>query len=342
MIIITAQYFELRRAAIFPFLSQLEHPMSKQRILPDLPQWSQAHVHKDCHRSWDCPLAKATGRKFNYQAYPVGFDLVTTDYDDGGNFTFIPCPDRAAKAAASSRFGERYHSDSIFVAVGGACARNGSPSARGAIGVYFAKDSCLNISAPSAVRYNCTSQIAELEACIWGLHVVRWLIFYKCKWVSQVIIKSDSSYLIKGMTEHVYRWRANGYKNHLGKDVVNADFFKMLDNDMLDLSRCGIHVRLWHVPCSRNQEADGLAIKAIAPLWRDKSWKKADGHFVLTRTVRKPKALPSTRLLCTLKVQATISTEYSQKHFFRPLSLQGRWNGENTCLRLLATGNVNH
>ena len=245
--------------------------MSSQEILPNFQQWTQPHTHKDSHQSWDCALAKATGRKFNPRAYPKGFDLVTTDYDDGGNFTFVPCPDGALKTAASSQFGERYHSNSIFVAVGGACERNGSPSARGAIGVYFAKNSCLNISAPSTVRYNCTSQIAELEACIWGLHVIRWLIFYKCKWVTQVIIKSDSSYLIKGMMEHVYRWRTNGYKTKLGEDVVNAAFFKMLDDDILDLSQCGIHVRLWHVPGSRNQEADGLAIKGIAPLWRGKS-----------------------------------------------------------------------
>lgn len=45
----------------------------------------------------------------------------------------------------------------------------------------------------------------------------------------RVLIESDSQFLVKGMTEWVYKWRRTGYINSKMLPVVNQDLFKELD-----------------------------------------------------------------------------------------------------------------
>jgi ribonuclease HI len=43
-----------------------------------------------------------------------------------------------------------------------------------------------------------------------------------------IVIKADSDYLVKGMTEWVFKWETNGYKTAKRKLVENAKLFQEL------------------------------------------------------------------------------------------------------------------
>ena len=102
------------------------------------------------------------------------------------------------------------------MAIDGACRGSGTSDARSTIGVYFAAYSRWNISVPSDDSTP-TNQRAELVACLAALQEA-----YTIKRVPgwseeefhfyQLIIKADSEYVVKGMTERVFKWRKNGYK----------------------------------------------------------------------------------------------------------------------------------
>jgi len=102
------------------------------------------------------------------------------------------------------------HLNSIIVAVDGACRGNGQHDAntRSAIGISFGVDSKHNFAQLMSTADVKTNQVAELHAGIEALRMVASLIQNGDRPVrelqlEQVILKSDSEYLVKGMTEWV-------------------------------------------------------------------------------------------------------------------------------------------
>lgn len=81
--------------------------------------------------------------------------------------------------------------------------------------------------------------------------------------LQHVIIKADSAYLCRGMTEYIDKWRTMGYKTARGTPVVNADHFQRLDQEVETLHDMGVHVVFWQVPRACNQHADKLANSAL-------------------------------------------------------------------------------
>lgn len=75
----------------------------------------------------------------------------------------------------------------------------------------------------------------------------------------QVIIKTDSAYLVLGMTEHLAKWKLSGYRNTAGDPVVNAEYFMRLDQEVEMLKKLGVYVSFWNVPRSYNEKANDLA-----------------------------------------------------------------------------------
>ncbi|MCJ1432237.1 hypothetical protein MMC27_001593 [Xylographa pallens] len=204
-------------------------------------------------------------RRFNIAAYGPGFHLDTNDYDGCGNssLTHVPCP-------STDRFGRRVIDfDSIFVAIDGACRGNGTPFARSAIGVYFGIHSEYNIS-KIIPGVEATNQVAELVACLTALQKI---IDIKegtidlnnglNQRLSQVVIKSDSEYVVKGMTSWIVTWRNNGFRNYSGRPVKNAEYFQQVDEFINHLESLGVTVLLWHVVRNSNREADRLANAAF-------------------------------------------------------------------------------
>lgn len=45
---------------------------------------------------------------------------------------------------------------------------------------------------------------------------------------SEVILNTDSSYVINGITKWVYGWQKNGWKNSMKEDVINRDLWEKL------------------------------------------------------------------------------------------------------------------
>jgi len=98
----------------------------------------------------------------------------------------------------------------------GACLGNGKDNASAGVGVWFGENDARNIS--EKLKGNQTNQRAELMAIIRALEAT--------DPSADVIIKSDSAYAIKCVTEWLPGWRSSNFKN--GK-VVNMDLILRLD-----------------------------------------------------------------------------------------------------------------
>ena len=68
---------------------------------------------------------------------------------------------------------------------------------------------------------NTTNNRMELTAVIQGLS--------KLKYQSNVVIVSDSKYVINGATSWINNWKTNDWKTTAGTDVVNRDLWEQLD-----------------------------------------------------------------------------------------------------------------
>jgi len=209
----------------------------------------------------------ATGERYDVaEIYGEDFTLDTDDHDIGIDWIMPPCP----YAEECKHCGKRpRHIDSIIVAIDGACRGNGYAGARSSYGVYYSERSPFNLS--SLIKGPAqSSQKAELAACVAALDRIRgFAVIAKMGHLkdldslSQVIIKADSEYVVRGMTEWVPKWRLNGFKNAKGRPVVNADLFREIDGQVQKLATRGVSCSFWHVPRGDNRQADQLANQAL-------------------------------------------------------------------------------
>ena len=73
-----------------------------------------------------------------------------------------------------------------------------------------------------------TNNRQELYAVIYGLERIE----DKSR---PVIVYSDSEYVVKGVSQWLARWKANGWKNARKREVVNRDLWEYLDQLLLSL-----------------------------------------------------------------------------------------------------------
>jgi ribonuclease HI len=154
-------------------------------------------------------------------------------------------------------------SGELLVAVDGACRSNGTPYARSSIGVYFGFGSPHNIPLPVGGPPPYTNQKAELIAAKYALLKIRDVMYDLPQVVDRVVIRTDSEYLVKGMTEWINMWRVNGYQDIWGQSVTNAEYFQQIDSLTYELIQHHLEVEWRHVPREMNQEADRLANQAL-------------------------------------------------------------------------------
>ncbi|KMQ41888.1 hypothetical protein A7C99_1354 [Trichophyton rubrum] len=154
---------------------------------------------------------------------------------------------------------------SIIIAVDGACRENGATAPRAAIGVYVGNKSDYNASMQLDSSW-ATNQKAELAAGIYGLDAAREINDYGVdgESLTEVIIKTDSAYMVNGLTQWVDRWEANGYINADGQQVTNHYLFKELSWRVRELAEFHVKVYFWNVRREHNREADQLARDALA------------------------------------------------------------------------------
>ena len=99
-----------------------------------------------------------------------------------------------------------------------------------------------------------TNNRMEMMAVIQGLEAITT--------PSNVLVVSDSQYVIKGITQWIHGWKKRGWRNASGQPVKNRDLWERLD------SLCRIHRVQWewvrgHEGHPGNERADFLAREAI-------------------------------------------------------------------------------
>ncbi|KAI0545015.1 ribonuclease H-like protein [Xylaria curta] len=198
-----------------------------------------------------------------------GVDNLEIDGQDG--YVHVRCPWASTAPCSCGR--HSLHLDSLVVAVDGACPGNGSYQAtKSACGVFFGPDAPENLAfrVPDTPGYSHTSQRAELSAAIAAIEASRTFIYNGGQWdcegcdtpcaVKQLVIKSDSAYLVNGMTEHIEKWRERGWRTAKNTEVKNQDLWTELYDLVYELdAETEVAINFWHVPREQNEDADELA-----------------------------------------------------------------------------------
>lgn len=161
------------------------------------------------------------------------------------------CPDHPLKIA------------NIIIGVDGTCSNNGGSDTRAAVGVFLGPGNKFNRSYLLEDHYKQTTQVAELRACSQALAIAIRLKSKKfsinSKELVRVVIKSHSEYLVKGITEWIFKWEANDFKTCSGKPVANIELFKKIIDQTKRLEKMCVRVFFWQVARSANTYAETLA-----------------------------------------------------------------------------------
>ncbi|RPB03876.1 hypothetical protein L873DRAFT_1641500, partial [Choiromyces venosus 120613-1] len=81
--------------------------------------------------------------------------------------------------------------------------------------------------------------------------------------IRNVVLVTDSNYLISCLTEHVYAWQRKGYRNAKGKAVSNANAVKWVESLIERFEGQGVGVRFWKVDKKDNWEAVDMAKRML-------------------------------------------------------------------------------
>ncbi len=73
-----------------------------------------------------------------------------------------------------------------------------------------------------------------------------------------VLIRTDSQYAVRALTEWLPKWRANGWINSEGEPVANRSLIEEIAQ-MIEARAPSASITLLHIPRRENSEADGLA-----------------------------------------------------------------------------------
>jgi ribonuclease HI len=82
---------------------------------------------------------------------------------------------------------------------------------------------------------------------------------------SRVILHTDSTYVMKGITEWIHGWKAKGWRTAAKEPVKNVDLWKSLDEAVRAHEVRWVWVR-GHSGHDGNERADALANRGVASL----------------------------------------------------------------------------
>jgi len=137
----------------------------------------------------------------------------------------------------------------VVIYTDGACSGNPGPGGWGSVMLYRGHRREL-----SGGEKQTTNNRMEMMAVIAALETLK----RSCK----VCVHTDSTYVMKGMTEWLENWKARGWKTAAKKPVLNEDLWRRLDEAA---ARHEVEWR-WvkgHSGVPENERADELARKAI-------------------------------------------------------------------------------
>jgi len=154
----------------------------------------------------------------------------------------------------------------LVVHIDGACRSNGRPTARASYGVYFGPNSPYNWKGLLDESLPQTSTRAEIEALVQALPMIVVITHFDRR-LTRVKIATDSSFLVKAISQWIERWIKNGGVGSNGRQVAHFQVLrylhKQLDRIGNGINGVGREIQLWHVPRNMNREADALANKAL-------------------------------------------------------------------------------
>lgn len=151
----------------------------------------------------------------------------------------------------------------LAVFIDGACRDNGRSYARASIGVFFGPGSERNYGCILGSRIQFTNQVAEISAAINAIRDTRSWYPEEEKKICKLLIVTDSKYLVEGISDYIWKWKRNGWRNARGEPVHNQELFQELDGLVSEMEEEGIEVCFWHVRRELNGEADRLANEAL-------------------------------------------------------------------------------
>lgn len=132
----------------------------------------------------------------------------------------------------------------------GACSGNPGPGGWGALMLYGDHEKEL-----TGGEFETTNNRMELTAAIEALSALK----RPCK----VHLHTDSTYVMKGITEWIDGWKTRGWKNSSKKPVKNSDLWRLLDDAVNPHEIKWIWVK-GHSGDPGNERADALANQGMA------------------------------------------------------------------------------
>jgi ribonuclease HI len=137
----------------------------------------------------------------------------------------------------------------VHIYTDGACKGNPGPGGWGALLKYNGEEREMFGGEPST-----TNNRMEMMAVIEALRAL--------KRPSKVLLHTDSTYVMKGMTEWIHGWKARGWRTAAKEPVKNVDLWKALD-EVAKGHEVEWHWVKGHAGHPENERADALANKGI-------------------------------------------------------------------------------
>ena len=142
----------------------------------------------------------------------------------------------------------------LIIYTDGACSGNPGPGGWGVLMQFGDKEKTLY-----GGEQDTTNNRMELTAAIKAIQAI------KPNYKGSITLWTDSTYVLKGITEWIHGWKKRGWKKSDKKPVINEDLWRKLD----DLNAAREIDWKWvkgHAGVDGNERADELARKGIETL----------------------------------------------------------------------------
>jgi ribonuclease HI len=125
---------------------------------------------------------------------------------------------------------------SIVISITGAARGNSNvdPNSRAAYDVYFGKSSPYNRCGRLHTLLPQTSSRAEIEAAVQAVEVIANLDLTGQR-TTKVVLKTDSDYLRKSMTEWIWNWMGTGGVGSNGEEVKHRHYLLQLPQRIIEV-----------------------------------------------------------------------------------------------------------
>jgi len=145
--------------------------------------------------------------------------------------------------------------EGVHVYTDGGCFNNGQSEARAGIGVFWNTDDPSNVSERLPGRP--TNNRAEIHAAVKAVQQA------KAKGIHNLILHTDSMFLINGITKWIKGWKRKDWKLASGKPVINKADFEALDAEMSGINIKWMYIK-GHSGDAGNDAVDILAKKGAS------------------------------------------------------------------------------